>query len=213
MNKDPRVNAITLRDWQGAEPDRWVQINHPDMEVLFHDADRDGHADGGFQGLATLIDGLESQNFDTSELLGGRPFKIGRDAKTGNETVRFIREFIWLQMLNRGHRYAAMSVCDAHTVWGNGVGGWRMDLPSASDEPAQIDWRENSRAAEAGRFYLTTGPFLQVTTGDGSGPGAATRTRRKKFERGDLLETSQPQRNRRNQACSEQGGKFTLSGL
>jgi hypothetical protein len=78
-------------------------------------------------------------------------------------------------MLIRGHRYAAMSVCDAHTVWGNGVGGWRMDLPSASDEPAQIDWRENSRAAEAGRSYLTTGPFLQVTTGDGSGPGAATR--------------------------------------
>jgi hypothetical protein len=174
-NKDPRINAITLRDWQGAESDRWVQINHPDMEVIFNDANSDGIHDGGFHGLATLIDGIESQNYQASELLGGRPFKIGRDAKTGKETVRFLREFIWLQMLNRGHRYAAMAVTDAHTVWGNGVGGWRMYLPSASDDPAQIDWRENSRAAKAGRSYLTTGPYLQVTTDDGSGPGATTR--------------------------------------
>jgi hypothetical protein len=69
-----------------------------------------------------------------------------------------------------------MAVCDAHTVWGNGVGGWRMYMPSASDEPAEIDWRENSRAAKAGRSYLTSGPFLQVTTDDGTGPGDTART-------------------------------------
>ena len=175
-NKDPRITAITLRDWQGAETDRWIQINHPDMVANFTDADDDGRADGGFHGLATLIDGIETQNYQTSELLGGRPFRIGRDAKTLKETVAFHREYIWLQMLNRGHRYAAMAVCDAHAVFGNGVGGWRMYLPSASDEPAKIDWRENSRAAKAGRSYLTTGPFLQVTTDDGTGPGATTRT-------------------------------------
>jgi len=174
-NKDPRITAITLRDWQGAEPDRWVQINHPDMVANFIDADGDGRADGGFSGLATLIDGVETQNYSASELLDGRPFKIGRDAKTGKESVSYIREFIWLQLLNQGHRYAAMAVCDAHTVWGNGVGGWRMFMPSASDEPAKIDWRENSRAAKAGRSYLTTGPFLQVTTDDGRGPGDTTR--------------------------------------
>ncbi len=39
-NKDPRITAITLRDWQGAEPDRWVQINHPDMVTNFIDARR-----------------------------------------------------------------------------------------------------------------------------------------------------------------------------
>jgi hypothetical protein len=173
-NKDPRITAITLRDWQGAEPDRWVQINHPDMETNFIDRDADGRVDGGFQGLAMLIDGIETQNYSGSELLSGAPFRIGRN-KEGRETVSYQREFIWLQMLNRGHRYSAMAVCDAHSVWGNGTGGWRMYMPSASDEPAKIDWRENSRHAKAGRSILTTGPFLTVQTETGAGPGDTTR--------------------------------------
>ena len=77
--RDPRITAITLRDWQGAEPDRWVQINHPDMVEDFIDHDADGQPDGGFHGLATLIDGVETQNYSTSELLGGRPFRVIRD--------------------------------------------------------------------------------------------------------------------------------------
>ena len=50
-----------------------------------------------------------------------------------------------------------------------------MYMPSASDEPEKIDWRENSRAAKAGRSYLTSGPFLHVMTDDGTGPGGTTR--------------------------------------
>jgi hypothetical protein len=173
-NEDPRITAITLRDWQGAEPDRWVQINHPDMVKNFIDADGDGRADGGFRGLAQLIDGIETENGGGSEILGGRPFNIGKN-KDGKATVQPLREFIWLQMLNRGHRYAAMAVCDAHSVHGNGVGGWRMYLPSSSDNPAEIDWRENCRHAKAGHSILTTGPFLQVRTQDGTGPGDTTR--------------------------------------
>ncbi len=174
-NDDPRITAITLRDWQGAEPDRWVQINHPDMVKNFTDADGDGRMDGGFHGLAQLIDGVETENYSGSSILEGRPFRIGKN-KDGKESVQPLREFIWLQLLNRGHRYAAMAVCDAHAVHGNGVGGWRMYLPSKSDKPAEIDWRENSRHAKAGHSYLTTGPFLQVTTSDGTGPGDTTRT-------------------------------------
>ncbi|MBI4664076.1 MAG: carboxypeptidase regulatory-like domain-containing protein [Verrucomicrobia bacterium] len=173
-NRDPRISAITLRDWQGAEPDRWIQINHPDMVENFIDRDADGQVDGGFLGLAQLIDGLETQNYATSEILDGRPFRIGTDSNR-KETVFYIREFVWLQMLNRGHRYAAMAVNDAHSVYGNGVGGWRMYMPSKSDLPPEIDWRENSRHAKAGRSILTTGPFLQVRTDDGTLPGGATR--------------------------------------
>lgn len=173
-NPDPRIAAITLRDWQGAEPDRWVQINHPDMVKDFIDSDGDGKADGGFQGLATLIDGIETQNGNSTEILAGQPFRVGKNSQ-GKESVQMIREFIWLQMLNQGHRYAAMAVNDAHTVYNNGVGGWRMYLPSKSDNPAEIDWRENCRHAKAGHSYLTTGPFLQVTTEDGTGPGDTTR--------------------------------------
>lgn len=174
-NPDPRTSAITLRDWQGAEPDRWIQINHPDMVHNFIDRNGDGQVDGGFLGLAQLIDGIETQNYRDGEILAGRPFRIAQDS-AGRESVFYIREFIWLQMLNRGHRYAAMAVNDAHSVYGNGVGSWRMYLPSRSDRPVEIDWRENSRHAKAGRSYLTSGPFLQVQTGDGTLPGGTTRS-------------------------------------
>ena len=174
-NPDPRISAMTLRDWQGARPDRWIQINHPDMTLNFLDRNNDGEFDGGFTGLAELIDGIETQNYQGSRILGGVPFRIGKNAQK-KDAVFYNREFIWLQMLNRGHRYAAMAVNDAHSIYGNGVGCWRMYMPSKSDEPKEIDWRENSRHAKAGRSILTTGPFLQVRTADGVLPGAETRS-------------------------------------
>jgi hypothetical protein len=173
-NADPRISAITLRDWQGANPDRWIQINHPDMVQNFIDRDADGQVEGGFLGLAQLIDGIETQNYRDGEILAGKPFRIATD-QAGKDSVFYIREFIWLQMLNRGHRYAAMAVNDAHSVYGNGVGSWRMYMPSCSDRPSEIDWRENSRHAKAGRTILTSGPFLQVQTEDGIFPGGSAR--------------------------------------
>ena len=172
---DPRITAATLRDFQKPEPARWIQINHPDMVANFTDRDGDGRADGGFVGLPLLIDGVEVENYSPSSILSGAPFSVARDTKTGRDAVRYQREFIWLQLLNKGHRYVGVAVCDAHSVYGNGTGGWRMYMPSASDEPAKIDWRENSRHAKEGRSYLTTGPFLQVQTEDGTQPGGTVR--------------------------------------
>lgn len=172
---DPRITAATLRDFQKPEPARWIQINHPDMVANFTDRDGDGRADGGFIGLPLMIDGVEVENYSASSILSGVPFIVARDTKTGRDTVRSQREFVWLQLLNKGHRYVGVAVCDAHSVYGNGTGGWRMYMPSASDEPAKIDWRENSRHAKEGRSYLTTGPFLQVATDDGTLPGGTVR--------------------------------------
>lgn len=98
---DPRISSILLRNWQGAEPDRWIQINHPDMVHNFVDSDGDGQVEGGFHGLAQLIDGIETQNYRDGEILAGRPFRIAKDAN-GRESVFEIREFVWLQMLNCG---------------------------------------------------------------------------------------------------------------
>jgi hypothetical protein len=173
-NADPRLTALQLREWQTAEPDRWVQINHPDLFENFFVDRGTGETGGGFAGLIHMIDGFETQNGASANLLAGVPFSIGRNA-AGVESVNWKREFLWLQMLNQGRRAAAMAVCDAHAVFGNGVGLWRMYLPSASDDPAKIDWRENSRAAKAGVSYLTSGPFLQVTTNDGARPGSTVR--------------------------------------
>ncbi|MDB6034454.1 MAG: hypothetical protein JWM16_4792, partial [Verrucomicrobiales bacterium] len=47
-DKDPRLDALTLRDWQKLEPDRWVQLNHPDMVESFIDRNDDGKIDGGY---------------------------------------------------------------------------------------------------------------------------------------------------------------------
>jgi hypothetical protein len=174
-NADPRITALTLRDWQGREPDRWLQINHPDMDFEFTDRDRDGRYDGGFTGLQYLVDCIETQNFEPSNLLSDVPVYIRKDYRTGSEIVVWNREFRWLQMLNQGHRYAATAVADAHSVFGNGVGGWRVFLPSGTDDPARIDWREMSRMAKAGRGVLSTGPFLTVRAADGTLPGGETK--------------------------------------
>jgi hypothetical protein len=170
---DPRLNAITLRDWGGPRADRWLHINHPDMVEKFIDRNADGRPDGGYAGFENLIDGLETQNYGTSQILSGVPYRIQK--RGGREYVRQNREFIWLQLLNRGHGYHAIAVCDAHSVYGNGVGGWRTYVKSNTDIPAKIDWREISRNAKAGRMILTTGPFLEVSTQDGAIAGGYTR--------------------------------------
>jgi hypothetical protein len=173
-NKDPRITAATLRDWQDTNPNRWVQINHPDMVANFIDRDGDGQADGGFLGLGQLIDGLEVQNFSTSSILSSAPVSIVKD-RTGKEVMSYTREFIWLQLLNQGARYWGVAVSDAHSVHANGVGGWRMYSPSRSDAPAEIDWQENARHAKAGRVILTSGPYLEVQADDGTLAGGHTR--------------------------------------
>ncbi len=173
-NADPRLTALTLREWQKIEPDRWVQINHPNLWSSFFEERGTGDREGGFAGLVRMIDGYETQNGAGSRILDGVPFHLGRGPQ-GGETVVWDREFLWLQMLNQGRRASAMAVMDAHSVFGNGCGGWRMYLPSASDDPSKIDWRENVRAAKAGCSYLTTGPFLQVSTLGGELPGATVR--------------------------------------
>ncbi|HOJ61671.1 MAG TPA: CehA/McbA family metallohydrolase [bacterium] len=174
--KDPRLNAIVLRDFQGAMPERWVQLNHPDMVEDFIDRDGDGREDGGFLGLQDLIDASETWGPNTQDgnILTRAPFRITKGSK-GEEQLRYHRQFIWLQMLNQGHRYWSVAVSDAHSVHGNGVGGWRIFVPSSKEKPAEIDWKEIVRNAKAGKILVTNGPFVEVETGDGTGPGGSVR--------------------------------------
>lgn len=168
-NDDPRITALTLRRWQGERADRWIQFNHPDLSNMFVDRDGDGIADGGFLGVGEMIDGSESQNGPSTNILADSPFAFSR---TGVATrVSYVREFLWRQLLNQGHRITAVGVADAHSVYGNGVGSWRIYLPSSTDDPAKIDWAELAPRAKAGNIILTTGPFLQVTTQDGKTAG------------------------------------------
>ena len=170
---DPRVNALVLREFQGVEPDRWVHLNHPTIVADFFDRNADGKPDGGFLHLGRLLDGLETQNFIGADILKPVPYTV---YKQGNEErVAPVTEFVWLQMLNRGDHVWAIAVSDAHSVHGNGVGGWRTYLPSATDRPADVNWRDVARRAKAGQMVLTNGPFLTVATADGAIAGAVAR--------------------------------------
>ena len=181
---DPRINAITLRNWGtptleggsridraanarsriglfGGGPDRWVQANHPDVGNVFFDRDRDGVEDGGFVGLEELVDAAEVWS---TEILNLNP---RYNTRTGAN-----RTFGWLQMLNQGRRVWCVAVSDAHRIFGNGVGGWRTYVPSSTDAPGEIDHREIVRNSKAGRMTITNGPFLEVTTADGQQIGS-----------------------------------------
>lgn len=174
--KDPRLNAIVLRDFQGQEPDRWVHVNHPDMTENFIDRNGDGRADGGYAYFGEFLDGLETQNYRETHILSNSPFTIGK-ARTGlGKQVNYHREFIWLQLLNQGLDVWGIGVADSHHVYGNGVGGWRTYLPSASDSPEEIDWRDVSAQAKNGRMIISSGPFLKVETGMGTIAGGHERS-------------------------------------
>jgi len=166
-NDDPRVTALTLRRWQGERADRWMQFNHPDLSNIFVDRMGDGVPDGGFVGVGEMIDGVESQNGPGTDILADAPYRVSRKPGSLAAKASLVREFVWRQLLNQGHRLVAVGVADAHAVYGNGVGSWRIYLPSSTDDPAKIDWAELAPRAKAGNIVLTTGPFLEVTTADG----------------------------------------------
>lgn len=176
---DPRINAITLRNWgtptldggsridpapnargrialfEGG-PDRWVQANHPDVGGVFFDKDRDGVGDGGFVGFEGLIDAAEVWSEEILNLNPRYGLRSGAN-----------RTFGWLQLLNQGRRVWCVAVSDAHRIFGNGVGGWRTYVPSSTDHPGEIDHEEVIRNSKAGRMMITNGPFLEVETADG----------------------------------------------
>ena len=173
---DARINALHLRDFQGLEPDRWVHLNHPRMEIEFFDRNGDGTLDGGYVLLGEMLDGLETENFvtqfrDGDGILAGVPYRVRKQGERSAGSIAMVREVIWLQLLNQGTRVWAIAVADAHSVWGNGVGGWRTYVPSSTDNPSKVDWRELSRKSKEGQMVLTTGPFLNVTA-NGALPGA-----------------------------------------
>jgi hypothetical protein len=143
-NDDPRITALTLRRWQGERADRYIQFNHPDLSNMFIDRDGDGIADGGFVGVGGMIDATETENGPGTDILHDAPFKVSRAPGALAAKASTVREFVWRQLLNQGHRLVAVGVADAHSVYGNGVGCWRGYIPSSTDEPAKIDWAELS---------------------------------------------------------------------
>lgn len=159
---DPRINAVILRDLFEGGPERWVQANHPIVGEVFNDRNRDGVFDGGFTGFERLVDAAEVWS---TEILNPSPRYV--DPRDEQRRQRENRTFAWLQMLNQGRHVWCVAVSDSHRIFGNGAGSWRTYVPSSTDEPREIDYKEIIRNAKAGRMMITNGPFLEVTTADG----------------------------------------------
>ncbi len=92
-----------------------------------------------------------------------------------------------MQMINTGHPIWTIAVSDAHEITRGGVGGWRTYLPSRHDAPADIDPKEVIDHAKAGHSFVTNGPFIEVKTADGHGPGETVTLRN-----GDVIPASEP---------------------
>ena len=84
----------------------------------FIDRDKDGQADGGYRGILSLIDAIETENYRDAQILYPASYRITRRAS--REQVSVVREFVWLQMLNRGLK-----------TWGIAV---RTPIPSMAME-------------------------------------------------------------------------------
>ena len=67
----------------------------------FIDRNKDGKADGGYHGILSLVDAIETEKLLwLTTILSQAPFRITRRAS--REQVTIVREFVWLQMLNHG---------------------------------------------------------------------------------------------------------------
>ena len=162
---DPRINALQLRRLPGDKGARWVHLNHPSVARYFKHLDRNCRPADGFPQLESFIDGAEL--WGESILSGEQAYEREWQGRT------YTREswpFAWMQMMNAGTRIWTIAVSDAHEVM-QGVGGWRTYVLSGEDQPAKIDPREIIANAKAGHSFVTSGPFLEVTTADGHLPG------------------------------------------
>jgi len=151
---DPREMARLLHEWEG-HSDKVVQLNHPDLGMLFNDADADGQADGGFEGLASLCEAVE--------LYQPNILDIHPSLEGGSQSGH--RIFHWLQFLNQGHRYTAVANSDAHHVF-HQAGYPRNYVKSSTDDAGKIDPQEMVREIQAGHVVMTNGPFLEASCGD-----------------------------------------------
>lgn len=147
-----------------------IQLNHP----------RWGGMD--YFGLTKLdpvtgIGGARSYspNFDTIELLnendgwGYYDADIETAVPTLDSRHWALRD--WFNLLNRGHRYAAVGNSDSHTVQAELAGYPRNFVHSATDDPSAIRVADVATALRGMQSFTTIGPFVSFSA-NGKGLGA-----------------------------------------
>ncbi|MFG0330188.1 MAG: CehA/McbA family metallohydrolase [Phycisphaerales bacterium] len=119
---------------------------------------------------------IYSDDFDSIELLNENAGWGYYDAETTSEEVGASRHWAlgdWFNLLNRGHRYAAIGNSDSHRVIYNMAGYPRNFLPIDAATPGAIDPIEVADRVRAARSFTTTGPFVRFRV-NGVGVGGDT---------------------------------------
>ncbi len=104
-----------------------------------------------------------SDDFDTIEIFNenenwGYFDPEETDLPVNSGTFSVLRD--WFNLLNRGHRYAAVGNSDSHDVESEIAGVPRNYTQSSTDDPAAIDPREVAAALRENRVFTTSGPFV-----------------------------------------------------
>ena len=147
-----------------------IQLNHPRWAGIDYFALT--HLDP-VTGVSS--DPAYSGDFDAIELLNENegwgyfdPFATERG--TGSNLHSVLED--WFHLLNQGARYAGVGNSDSHSVIATVAGVPRNYVRSKTDVPAEIDPAQIAQSIREKRVFTTTGPFLEVRSGQvGMGGG------------------------------------------
>lgn len=83
------------------------------------------------------------------------------DGPIGSGSFSVLRD--WFNLLNRGHRAAAVGNSDSHTVFSEVAGIPRNFVMSSTDSPGDVRAAEVAGAIRDKRTYTTSGPIVEFT--------------------------------------------------
>ncbi|MHC5003261.1 MAG: CehA/McbA family metallohydrolase [Planctomycetota bacterium] len=138
-----------------------IQVNHPRWGSIDYFGQTGLDPVTGQPTLPTYSDG-----FDAIEVLNENAGWGYYDAEVDDVHVGAGRHWVlqdWYNLLNRGHRAAAVGNSDSHTVRANLAGFPRNFVRSDTDDPAAIDPVAIAEAIRRGAVFTTTGPFVEYT--------------------------------------------------
>lgn len=150
-DRDPIAQIQRIAMWDNAA-DKVVQINHPDLNQMARDKDKDGKEDGGFASMFQFADVIEVH---PPQAIFENPDELSDDDLRDNRMLQ------WLRLISEGTRIPGVVNTDAH--YNHHGSGWlRNWVVSSTDDASEISIDEMTKNLEAGRVIMSTGPFMTV---------------------------------------------------
>lgn len=151
-DRDPIAQIQRIAMWDNAA-DKVVQINHPDLNQMARDKDKNGVDDGGFASMFQFADVIE---IHPPEAIFENPDELSADDLRDNRMLQ------WLRLIGEGTRIPGVVNTDAH--YNHHGSGWlRNWVKSSNDQASKISLDEMTANLESGRTIMSTGPFMQVS--------------------------------------------------